>query len=1024
VKFIAGLSFALMTAQQALALDPAKHLNQFGHTTWTVENGAPTNIMALAQTADGYLWIGAMKGLYRFDGVKFEQIPSSLEHSPQSDGVTALLTARNGDLWFGHLWGGLSVLHDGQLRNVNPARPNGIVFRIVQSKDGAVWAATNGIRLAGLRRFLNGKWTIINAGERGLPKVELSDVLAARDGTLWAALIDRIVRLKPGAQNFEAVGDKVRLASALSEDADGRVWVLDADGARPLAGRSTDSSPSAQIGVRPEINTAFIRDHQSQLWAASETVGLLRIRDPRAFDRGSLGGSAIPLPSKEDLETGFPDALLEDREGNLWVGTNRGLDRFRVANVVTQVQSSSTASLGSPYILLLPTNAGDFYAMWNFGSSRESGKATHLYLNQKGRWIDLSHFAEHPTGACVAGDSGLWMADGNGVHHLQGNRIDRTISLPPSARHHLIKSCLQDGRGRLWISAYGDGLFKFEDSRWTRVDVAPELASVWPYAWEVDPRGRVLAYFGTRSLYRIDGDRIETLLTPSEINLRLIETIFSVGNRILLGGERGIMISDNGGAFKTLSATRFPYLAHVAGLIQTSSGDIWALSAVGLVRLKVRDVNLALSDDSVNLPSRIFDFHDDLGGDAQSDSKTNMLEGADGKIWLATTDALSWIDPRHLHHNDRPPTVLLRSIIADGRERKPGSSLTLPAGTSQLQIDYTATSLTAPEKIDFRYRLDGVDKDWVKAGTRRQAFYTNLGPGKYRFRVTAANEDGMWNKIGAAIDLEILPTFTQSRGFLFLCAVAICGALWLLYQIRLNQVSDRLRVGHEERTAERERIARELHDTLLQGVQGLIFRFQSVAASIPEEQAARKSMEQALDRADDVVAEARDRVAHLRRTKIEGTLSQVLQDAADRLLSGHGIHIHLITEGRARDLSDLVGEELVRIAEEFLTNTRNHSEAKHINIALNYGRTTFSLQMRDDGQGIDSDTLQRGERDGHFGLPGMRERARRIGAEFELASPLGGGVIASIRVPAGLAYGRNSNRSPTLHRNVHDSANG
>ncbi len=1023
LELIAGFLVALTTAQQAFALDPNKNLDQFGHTTWTKETGAPTNIQALAQTADGYLWIGAKTGIYRFDGVTFEELTASNASPPQSAGITALLAAKNGDLWVGHLWGGLSVVHDGRLRNVNPARPNGIVFRIVQTRDDAIWAATNGIRFAGLRRYLNGKWTIINAGEHGLPKVELSDVLAARDGTLWVALVDRIVRLKPGGQDFESVDDEVHLAFALSEDADGRIWVLDALGARPLTGIPGKTIPRPQIGVRPQIENAFIRDRQGELWAANERLGLLRIRDPRSIPLGAVSNLVNRPPPKEDFTSGFPDALLEDREGNLWVGTNRGLDRFRIVDVVTEAKSSSTGSIGSSYIILLPTKTGDFYAMWDFNRDRTSPKAAQLYLSQNNKWQDLSHLAGRPSAACLAQDSGLWVMDGSRLHHLQRDRIDRTISLPQQAQHLSNVVCLQDGFGQLWVSSIGGGLIRFDGHTWARFDVAPDLAGIWPYSWNTDSNGRVLMYFGTRSLYRIDRDRVETLLTASKVTVRLIGMIQSVGNRILLGGERGIMVSDDAGlTFNTLSADRFSFLRDVATVIQSSSGDLWTHTAAGLVQLNGREVNRALANASATLVPHIFDYHDGLVGDVGI-AATGMLEGKDGRIWLTTTDALAWIDPKHLRHNDRPPTVLIQSVISDGQERSSGGPLALPAGTNQLQIAYTATSLTAPEKVEFRYRMDGVDTDWVDAGTRRRAFYTNLGSGKYRFRVIAANEDGVWNADGVSLALEIPPTFIQSRAFIWLCGAAVVAALWLLYRTRMSQLSARLRLRHEERTAERERIARELHDTLLQSVQGLIFRFQSVAASIPEAQAARDSMEQALDRADEVVAEARDSVAQLRRPKVEGSLSQALQAAMERILANAGIEGHLTVEGRPRELSILVCEELVSIANEFLINTVKHSRARQLHIAMSYGRKMLTLRLRDDGRGIDAGTIECGGRDGHFGLPGMHERARRIGAEFMLSSQPGAGVAVSIIVPAKSAYRPSSNWISTLLNGVGGRAN-
>jgi len=240
---LVGLLTALAAAP-ALALDSSRTLDQLGHTAWTLENGAPSSISAITQTPDGYLWIGAQRGLFRFDGVAFEQIPAFNRTPRRSDAVTALLTTRNGELWVGHYWGGLSVFRNSRLEDINPAPPNGEVRRIVQTRDGAVWAATNGAHLAGLRRYFDGHWQIINAGERGLPREHLADVLATRDGSLWVALNSQVVRLKPGAQVFEPVGERLERKVTLGEDAHGRVWMADGQGMSPLPNVTTHAKQS------------------------------------------------------------------------------------------------------------------------------------------------------------------------------------------------------------------------------------------------------------------------------------------------------------------------------------------------------------------------------------------------------------------------------------------------------------------------------------------------------------------------------------------------------------------------------------------------------------------------------------------------------------------------------------------------------------------------------------------------------------------------------------------------------------
>jgi signal transduction histidine kinase len=564
---------------------------------------------------------------------------------------------------------------------------------------------------------------------------------------------------------------------------------------------------------------------------------------------------------------------------------------------------------------------------------------------------------------------------------------------------------VEDSAGRLWVSVESYGLYVSDGGPWRRFEVTPELKAVEPYSMGLDPQGRPLLYFGTRSLFRIDGEKAEVVWDKKDISLRFIHVIYRSGNRVLLGGEGGLAAYD-GRTFRVLTSDRFPFLTFVSGIAQTPAGETWILAGRHVVRLSTSDLNRAFDDPHATLTPRLFGINDGLPGESQDSASNDAAISADGRIWFATTGGLVWIDPNHLYRNILAPPVLIRSLSADGRIYPVTNGLRLPAGASNLEIDYTATSLMAPERVGFRYRMEGVDKEWVNPGDRRQAFYTNLPPGHYRFQVIASNNDGVWNTTGGSLRFDIPPTFPQSIWFKGMCVLAIAGLLWLAYRLRVTQVASRLRLRHDERIAERERIARELHDTLLQSVQGLIFRFQSVATQIPPHQPARELMEQALDRADGVLAEGRDRVVRLRRAATRGTLPQILDASVKQILAGTGVESRLTVEGKPRGLTTLVGEEVVRIAEEFLANTAQHANAKHVEISLRYTRRGLMAQINDDGRGIDAEVLERGGREGHFGLTGMRERARKIGASFTLSSRPGAGVELAMNIPASIAFAR------------------
>jgi signal transduction histidine kinase len=329
----------------------------------------------------------------------------------------------------------------------------------------------------------------------------------------------------------------------------------------------------------------------------------------------------------------------------------------------------------------------------------------------------------------------------------------------------------------------------------------------------------------------------------------------------------------------------------------------------------------------------------------------------------------------------------------------------LPIHTTRLQIDYTAGSLTIPERVRFRYRVEGSDTAWQDAGDERQAVYTNLSPGRYKFQVIASNNDGVWNNEGDSLEFTIAPAFYQTRWFYALCTLLCLTVLVTLHRLRTRQVVTRIRARLEERLSERERIARELHDTLLQGVQGLILRFQVAANRIPREHGARELLEHSIDRAEELLAQSRDRVGDLRdplRSAV--SLPEALAAEGEHLASVGAGQFKLTVEGTARELHPIVREEALFIAREALGNAFRHSGAEHIEADVSYGDANLRVRVRDDGRGIDPQVLRTGSAGNHFGLMGMRERTEKIRSQLLIWSKNAAGTEIEIRVPAKLAY--------------------
>ncbi|MDY0749012.1 triple tyrosine motif-containing protein [Paucibacter sp. R3-3] len=446
----------------------------------------------------------------------------------------------------------------------------------------------------------------------------------------------------------------------------------------------------------------------------------------------------------------------------------------------------------------------------------------------------------------------------------------------------------------------------------------------------------------------------------------------------------------------------------MSGLVETANGDLWAHAGHGVEHLAAAEIALALSNPEHRVRLEHFDHFDDIPGIAeQLRPVPTAVESTDGMLWFSLTNGLVTIDPAKVRRNTIAPTVLVRSIKAGPREYVVGGPpVAPPVGVHDVQFDYTATSLAIPERVSFRYKLEGLDNDWQEAGPRRQAFYTNLPPGRYRFRVTASNEDGVWSEQGASTEVETAPAFYQTNSFKGLVVAGVILLAWLAYHARVRYLSQMLTLRQETQQLERERIARELHDTLLQGVQGLLLRFRAVADRVGVSSEARVVMDGAIDRAEQVLVDGRDQIVEMRASaNVVDGLAAALERVFEDMRSLAPLSFHISVDGQEREIEGLVAEECYRIAREALFNAARHSAGSAVAVRLRFASEAFVMTIADDGIGIPSDTLAAGNRPGHWGLSGLRERALRIGGHLEVVSVNGQGTSISLTVPAASAYG-------------------
>jgi signal transduction histidine kinase/ligand-binding sensor domain-containing protein len=991
---------ALLLSWRACALSPDLRITQFYHSAWSAKEGAPTGIEALAQTRDGYLWIATSAGLFRFDGVRFERIDDIYGRRLPSSNLFTLWAPPSGGLWIGYMFGGVSFISNGRITNYGEREglPVGTVRAFAQDKSGAIWAATT----RGLRRLDGSKWVDVSTA-LNLPAAYVHGVTVDREGTLWIDVANSIMFMQPGQRGFAAAdihtsNSEVRFVEA----PDGTLWLSDeTNGLRALhvpTGPTNATKDWIRLGdLRSGPSFLSFIDREGALWMSTPN-GIRRLRDAAGLLRHGLadGASADVFLLTDGLtgstSRGLP--VLEDREGNVWIGTAGGLDSFRESRL-TRLDLAGN-SLG------FALAAGDDGAVL-VGESSKNG----AFKVTKGLGVESVPGPGDMRCAYRDRDGIIWLGGPEKIWRSAGQRwvaIDLPVNNLVSENRVEVQAIAKDQSGTLWVSLVRAGVFRLADSKWSRYgEPAVSLTT--------DNDGRVWLGYPNSQVQVVDKETVQSLSAADGLDVGTVLSIDARRRHVWVGGEHGLARFD-GRRFHAVTRQGGTSLPSVSGIIESAEGDLWLNTSEGAMKVPADELRRVLNDPLYAVRYTLLDFLDGMPGTpAAVRPLPTMAEATDGRLWFASDNGVAWTDPRHVVRNALEPPVDVQSIIADGVRYEPAAGLKLPIRTRNLQISYTALSLSIPERVRFRYQL-GVEQPWQDVGPRREAYFSDLAPGHYRFRVIASNNDGVWNETGAAVDFDIPPAFVQTKWFLAIWVVAGAAALWLLFILRLRQIQERMRGRLEERLSERERIARDLHDTLLQGMQGLVFKFQAAAERLPSSDSNRDRLEEALDLADEVLEDSRSKLAGLRGFSSESQeLLAALTVVGQSLAADRSMKFHSESEGEPRVLHPVVREEAYRIGAEALINSFNHAKASSIELEIRYGTAALSLLVRDDGIGIEESALVETGRARHFGLVGMRERAAKISSSIEIFTRPGAGTEVRLRVPATMAY-----RSRTLYK--------
>ena len=639
--------------------------------------------------------------------------------------------------------------------------------------------------------------------------------------------------------------------------------------------------------------------------------------------------------------------------------------------------------------------------------------------------VSKSGFAGKPRSLGLDDEGRLLASSSTGVFYMEG---DRFIRVPTAGGN--IWWIAGDGRGNLWIDNGLDGLFHVRPGDAVQRIPWSQLGQKQHGARALLPdrsRGGVwLGFYEGGVIYFQDGQVRASYSAADGLGSGRVND--------LRFGSRGTLWAATEGGLSRIRDGRIMTLTSKNGLpcdeahwsIEDDDHSVWLYMPCGLVRVAGSELDAWVSNPSHKLQFAMFTSSDGVPSVGVYGSiGPHVIKAPDGKIWFIHKEGASIIEPRHIPYNKVPPPVHIEQITADRKNYRDSASaipldtnvrLRLPALTRDLQIDYTALSLVAPEKVMFRYKLEGYDRDWVDAGNRRQAFYTNLPPKNFTFRVKACNNSGVWNEAGAFLDLSVAPAYYQTVWFRLASVAAFLVLLWVLYQLRLQQLAREFNMRLDERVSERTRIARELHDSLLQGFQGLMFRLQAVRDMLPGQASeAVGALDIALERGDKVIAEGRDTVSDLREPLMgDSDIAQALTALGEELAiqSGNGLVpcVRVLLEGKQRELNPMLRDEIYRIAREAMRNAFRHARAQKIEAEISYSDSEFLLHVRDDGDGIDPAFANQGSRAGHWGLPGMRERAKSFGGKLEVWSEHGAGTEIELSVPGAIAYGKSEPR--------------
>lgn len=977
-------------AGSAQGLNPNRAMSEYIRDRWDAQQGFPGGpVYAIAQTPDGYLWLGAEKGLVRFDGLSFRlfnQTNSALPAGPVID----LMTDVEGSLWIRPQSRNLFRYHDGQFQDVVPQfdRVSDGVTAMYRGLSGAALFA---VWTAGLYTYSGGRFSETTSMAGG-PAMLVISMAQTDDGRVWIGTRDAglfyVSEGRLSAMTKELPDTKVNSLLAIDRE----LWVGTDNGVARWNGHEMTKAdlPDSLDHVRV---LSLTRDAELNIWIGTSN-GLLRLNADGVVssDESGLGAS------------GDVNAIFEDREGNLWVGSKRGIERLRDSAFLTYSASRepSSESGGTVYV---DAEGRKWFAPSEGGLSWEKGgQIGHVKNDGLDRDVVYS---------LTGGKGELWVGrQRGGLTHLKyrdGNVTAETYTQAQGLAQNSIYALYLSRDGTVWAGSLNGGVSRFKDGKFTTYTAANGLASNRVTSILEGSDGTM--WFATaEGLSSLTQDNWKTYGGPGGVPPGRVNCLFEgTSGALWIGTENGIAVLRSGRVQiprDVPGSLREPVL----GVVEDKTGWLWISTSNHVLRVyrdKLLDGTVGEAD------AREFGLADGLRSVEGVRRDRTVSADSFGRVWFSTYRGLSVVDPMQVADNSVPALVHIEGITADDKAIDLNGAVSIPGARQKITFSYAGLSLTVPERVRFRYKLDNFDRVWSEPVGTREAVYTNLGPGAYRFRVMASNSAGLWNSSESSIQFEIEPSFWQTWWFRLSCVMAVGLAILLFYRSRLHRLTRQLNVRFEERLAERTRVAQDLHDTLLQGFLSASIQLHVAEKQLPADSPAKPRVSRVLELMSQVIDEGRTTLKGLRSSAGESqALAQSFSGMKEELAPQEQIDYRVTVEGPSRPLRPVVRDEAYRIGREALVNAFRHSRASTIEVEIEYGAKQLRILVRDDGLGIDPQVLRQG-REGHWGISGMRERAEEINAKFKVWSRAGAGTEIELSIPGDIAYElRSSDRRP------------